>query len=64
MTLIARGCRRAIKSGAEQLTADLLDTIRNDEAAEQARAQIEAGFTHGLRTTKVAGSRTQRSGAA
>jgi hypothetical protein len=64
MTLIARGCRRAIKSGAEQLTADLLDTIRNDEAAEQARAQIEAGFTHGLRTTKVTGSRTRRSGAA
>ena len=64
MTLIARGCRRAIKSGTEKLTAELLDTIRNDEAAEQARGQLEASFTHGLRTTKITGSREPQSGVA
>ena len=37
MTLIARGCRRAVRTGAEKLTRDLLDQVRNDAAAEAAR---------------------------
>jgi hypothetical protein len=36
MTLIARGCRRAVRTGTEKLTRDLLDQVRNDAAAEAA----------------------------
>jgi len=59
MTLIARGCRRAIKSNTECLTAELLDDVRNDAAAEAARQELEAAFERGLLTTRV---QTQRSG--
>ncbi len=47
MTLLARGCQRAVKSGLEALTVDLLDTVPNDEAAEQARRQLEASLRSG-----------------
>ena len=47
MILIARGCRRAIRSGTERLTAEVLDGVRNDEAAEQARRELQAAFEHG-----------------
>ncbi len=39
MALIARGCTKAIKTGEEKLSAQLLDTIRNDAASEQARGR-------------------------
>jgi len=48
MTFITRGCRRAITTGAERLTEDLLDGIRNDEAAEQVRKELQAALDHGL----------------
>jgi len=47
MTLITRGCRRAIRTGAERLTRDLLDHIRNDAAAEAARQELQAAFDAG-----------------
>lgn len=47
MTLITRGCYKAIRTGAEQLTEALLDTIRIDEASEAARHQLQAGFASG-----------------
>ena len=53
MTLITRGCRRAIQTGTERLTAELLDQIRNDEAAEQARQELAAAFERGLLTTRI-----------
>jgi hypothetical protein len=53
MTLISRGCWRAIHTGAEQLTVELLDQIRNDEAAERARQELAAAFERGLLTTRV-----------
>jgi hypothetical protein len=53
MTLISRGCWRAIHTGAEQLTAELLDQVRNDEAAEQARQELATAFERGLLTTRV-----------
>ena len=53
MTLIARGCRRAIKTGAESLTPELLDGIRNDVAAEAARQALEAAIKRGVLTTRV-----------
>ena len=53
MTLIARGCRRAIKTGVECLTPELLDGIRNDVAAEAAREALEAAIKRGVLTTRV-----------
>jgi hypothetical protein len=46
MALVARGCRRAVRTGAEQLTADLLDQVRNDAAAEAARTSLTAALAH------------------
>ena len=34
MTLINRGCQRAVRTGAECLDRDLLDRVKNDEASE------------------------------
>lgn len=42
MSLISRGCYRAVRTGAESLTAGLLDAVRIDQAAEDARAQLQA----------------------
>jgi len=64
MTLIARGCLRATKSKTERLTADLLDHIRNDEASEAARKELEAAFARGTLTTRVNATRGDRSKAA
>ena len=47
MTLIARGCRRAVRTGTEKLTRDLLDQVRNDAAAEAARQELLAAFDAG-----------------
>lgn len=56
MTLLARGCQRAIKTGAESLTIELLDTVPNDEASEQARRQLEASLRSGrLNARRAAG---------
>jgi hypothetical protein len=53
MTLIARGCRRAIRSGDERLTKEVLDRVKNDEAAELARRELEAAFGAGLLSARV-----------
>jgi len=58
MTLITRGCRRAIRTGTERLTGELLDQVRNDEAAEQARQELAAAFRQGLLTTRPATAAT------
>jgi hypothetical protein len=47
ITLITRGCFQAIRTGEETLTAALLDSVRIDEASEQARRQLAAAFTAG-----------------
>ena len=47
ITLITRGCVKAIRSGQEDLTAALLDRVRIDEASEQARRQLAAAFAAG-----------------
>lgn len=39
-TLLVCGCYRAIRTGSEALTRDLLDHVRLDEASEQARHQL------------------------
>jgi AAA domain len=48
MSLISRGCYRAVKTGAESLTAALLDAVRIDQAAEDARGQLRAALEAGL----------------
>jgi AAA domain len=53
MTLISRGCWRAIHTRTERLTAELLDQVRNDDAAERARQELTAAFQRGLLTTRV-----------
>jgi hypothetical protein len=47
MCLINRGAQRAIRTGTEQLTVDLLDRVKIDEAAEQAREQLLAAMQAG-----------------
>jgi hypothetical protein len=54
VTLITRGCFKAIRSGEERLTAGLLDGVRIDEASEQARRQLAAAFAAGRLSTATA----------
>ncbi|MEU9197037.1 ATP-binding protein [Streptomyces hundungensis] len=44
MTLINRGCQRAVRSGSECLDKELLDRVKNDEASENARRELEAAL--------------------
>ncbi|MFF2324884.1 MULTISPECIES: AAA family ATPase [unclassified Streptomyces] len=52
MTLINRGCLRAIRSGRERLDQELMDQVKNDAAAEEARKELEAAVEAGLLTTR------------
>jgi hypothetical protein len=63
MSLITRGCLRAIRSGEETLTARLLDRVRIDEASEQARARLAAAFAAGRLTATPSGQTPARSAA-
>ncbi|MFB7297942.1 AAA family ATPase [Streptomyces rubiginosohelvolus] len=54
MALINRGCLRAIRTGAERLDEELMNTVKNDAAAEQARQELQAAVTAGLLTTRPA----------
>ena len=63
MTLIVRGCRRAIKTGQERLSVEVLDKVPNDEAAERARKELEAAFDQGRLSVRTP-NRRPREGAA
>ena len=61
MTLVSRACRKAALTGIERLSIGLLDTVRIDQAAEDARAQLLAEFAEGKKTTRpVARARSAR----
>ncbi|MBD9702082.1 MULTISPECIES: AAA family ATPase [Streptomyces] len=60
MTLINRGCQRAQRTGTERLTRDLLDGVKNDEAAEHARRELESAFRAGKATSRPRRARTTR----
>jgi N-dimethylarginine dimethylaminohydrolase len=47
MTLINRGCQRAVRSGEEKLTTELLDNIKIDAASEKARQELELAINTG-----------------
>jgi hypothetical protein len=51
MTLVGRGCQRAMRTGTEKLTQDLLDRVKTDAASETARQQLRAALTAGRLTT-------------
>jgi hypothetical protein len=54
MTLVTRGCRRAIQNGRECLDVELLDHIQNDAAAERERRDLMAAFDAGTLGVKEA----------
>jgi hypothetical protein len=62
ITLIVCGCYKAIRTGEEHLTRTLLDTVRIDEASEQARLQLAAAFAHGRLTTTPSRKATTTAG--
>ncbi|MFC9247938.1 ATP-binding protein [Streptomyces sp. NPDC057136] len=47
MTLINRGCQRAVRTGVERLNADLLDKVKNDAASERARDELHQALASG-----------------
>jgi len=47
MTLINRGCQRAIRTGAERLDKALLDEVKIDAAAQKARPELQFAFEQG-----------------
>jgi hypothetical protein len=59
MSLIARGCYRAAKTGTEALSVELLDTVRIDQAAETARDHLHAALATGFLSADVERSRRE-----
>ncbi|MFQ6329620.1 ATP-binding protein [Nocardia sp. CWNU-33] len=51
MTLINRGCQRAVRTGQERLDTELLDRVKNDAASDKARTELETAFNAGRLTT-------------
>jgi hypothetical protein len=60
MTLVNRGCQRAIRTGAECLTANLLDRVKIDAASEAGRRELEAALAGGRLTSKPTSGRAGR----
>ncbi|MEU1305916.1 ATP-binding protein [Streptomyces shenzhenensis] len=52
MALINRGCLRAIRSSRERLDEELMNQVKNDAAAEEARKELEAAIEAGLLTAR------------
>jgi AAA domain len=52
MTLINRGCQRAVRTGAERLDTTLLDKVKNDAAAEKGRKELEMALSSGKLTSR------------
>ncbi|MET7727927.1 hypothetical protein ABZT44_45370, partial [Streptomyces mirabilis] len=63
MSLINRGCLRAIRRGHERLDEDLMNQVKNDAAAEEARLELEAAIKAGLLTTRPASQPPRRKSA-
>lgn len=52
MTLINRGCQRAVRTGTEHLDEELLDRVKNDAASERAREELAAALAAKRITTR------------
>jgi hypothetical protein len=55
MTLINRGCQRAVRTGLERLDREPMDKVKNDVAAEKARKELELALEARKITTKIVG---------
>lgn len=53
MTLINRGCQRAVRTGYERLDEELLDRVKIDEASEKAREELRLAFDNGCLRTRI-----------
>ena len=53
MALIRLACQKAMRTGTEKLTSDLVDTCRIDSAAELGRRELQAAFRTGRKTTRL-----------
>lgn len=53
MTLINRGSQRAVRTGAENLSRELLDLVKNDAASEKGRQELQTAFESGRLTTRL-----------
>jgi len=53
MTLINRGCQRAVRTGVERLDRELMDRVKNDAAAEKARRELELALESRKITTRL-----------
>ncbi|MGV0743821.1 ATP-binding protein [Mycolicibacterium sp. XJ870] len=56
MALIRLASQKAMRTGTEKLTAELLDTCRIDSAAELGRRELHAAFRTGKKTTRLRAS--------
>ena len=52
MTLVNRGCQRAVRTGTERLDTTLLDRVKNDAAAEKGRKELEMALSRGKLTSR------------
>ncbi|MFC4034127.1 TniB family NTP-binding protein [Streptomyces polygonati] len=62
MTLIKRACLRAVRTGEERLTLDLMTQVKLDQAADEQRARWEEMLASGKKTSKPKRTRRQRGG--
>ncbi|WP_254047243.1 hypothetical protein [Streptomyces aureus] len=53
MTLINRSCQRAVRAGAERLDQELMDRVKNDEASEAARLELQAALEKKRLTSRL-----------
>lgn len=60
MALVNRGCLRAIRSGRERLDSELMNQVKNDAAAEDARRELAAAIEAGLLTSRPSARQTAR----
>ncbi|WP_367324529.1 TniB family NTP-binding protein [Streptomyces sp. HUAS ZL42] len=58
MTLVNRGCQRAVRTGTERLDEELLNSVKIDAAAEKAREQLEASLRARRWTSKTSEAHT------
>ncbi|MDX3309236.1 AAA family ATPase [Streptomyces sp. ME08-AFT2] len=62
MTLVNRGCQRAVREGTERLDKKLLDRVKIDAASEKGRKQLEDSLRARLWTSKTSKERTVATG--
>ncbi|MDX3800814.1 TniB family NTP-binding protein [Streptomyces sp. AK04-3B] len=62
MTLVNRGCQRAVREGTERLDKELLDRVKIDAASEKGRKKLEDSLRARLWTSKTSKERTVATG--